>query len=384
MTRLLTVCALAGSLLFVTSASAATRYVDDDRAQCPQAAHATITAAIAASAAGDLVQVCPGRYREQVVLPADKPGLFLNSPGTRAAHIAAPAAGLLSHLDPDNPEAQVDLVSLNGARQHLEGFSLVGPLRPRVRADGCLSSAAVDIEGDDVVVADVAIAGLTDSPCATAYPAPNIGVRVSGARDIVNRSAVSGAKVGVALADGFDALVQLNRIAGRGSASVSTGISGSLLSSNAGFAQGSGTLRNNEVSAAGRGILVEYFGGLVLTNNVHDNGTGVVIDDNTGAEIRSNVIRNNAVDGIVAPTIGSHGLGRGGLIRLNKVRDNGRDGIAIFGCSFRCFPASSSFRIDRNTSLGNGQWDCFDDGSGTNVWTSNVGVKDSPNVCAKP
>ena len=188
----------------------------------------------------------------------------------------------------------------------------------------------------------------------------------------------------MALADGFEALVQRNTIAGRGSASASTGLSGSLLRLDAGFATGTGTFRNNEVSAAGVGIGLTYWTGLVLTNNVHDNGTGVIIDDNARAEVRSNVIRHNVGSGLVAPTIGSHGLGRGGRITSNQVRDNGQDGIAIFGCSFRCFPASSEFRLERNTALGNGRWDCFDDGSGTNVWNANVGVKDSPNVCAKP
>jgi len=163
-----------------------------------------------------------------------------------------------------------------------------------------------------------------------------------------------------------------------------TGLSGSLLSFDAGFATGTGTFRNNEVSSAGVGIRLEYWTGLALTNNVHDNGTGVIIDDNARAEVRSNLIRHDVGSGLLAPTIGSHGLGRGGLITSNQVRDNGQDGIAIFGCSFRCFPAYSEFRLERNTALGNGRWDCFDDGSGTNVWNANVGVKDSPNVCAKP
>lgn len=383
MSRLFAVCAVAGSLLLASPAAAATRYVDDDRAQCPQAAHTTIGAAISAAAPGDLVQVCAGRYAEQVVLPASKPGLFLNSPATRAAHIVAPAAGLVSHTYPDESRARVDLVRLDGARQHLEGFSVDGPLRPKVPAEGCLSSAAVVLDGDDAVVADVGVAGLADSPCTTGAE-PNVGVRISGWRDIVNRSAVTGAKIAIALSAGFDALVQLNTIRGRGSASFTTGFSASLLGLDADFAGGSGTIRNNEIAAAGVGMALEYWGGLVLTNNVHDNGTGVIVGDNAGGEIRSNVISHNTGDGLLAPQIGSHSLGRSGLIRLNQVRDNGRDGIAVFGCALGCFPASSSFRLDRNTALGNGRWDCFDDGVGDDTWTSNIGVKDSPNVCAKP
>ena len=387
MARFVAVSALLAALLFTSSASAATRFVDDDRRQCPQAAHTTINAAIAAAAAGDLVQVCAGRYAEQVVLPAGKPGLFLNSPATRAARIVAPAAGLVAHTPVDQGQKRLSLVRIDGARQHFEGFSVEGPLRPRVADEGCASSAAVDIEGDDVIVADVGITGLTDSPCVAMYPEPNIGIRISGAATPSTAAAWRARRSAWQWPTRPPRSSRLNTIVGRGSGSETTGLSGSLVDHEQGYAGAAGTFRSNEVSASGTGVSLLYWDGLVLSNNLHDNGTGLIFDDGSSPEIRSNAIRHNALDGLVGASVPRFGLGKTGLIRSNQVRDNGRDGIAIFGCAwFVCGGpgATSHVRLDRNTALGNGRWDCFDDGIGDDTWTSNVGVKDSPNVCAKP
>lgn len=46
----------------------ATLQVDDDRAQCPDAAFTSIQAAVDAAASGDVVSVCPGRYAEAVTV----------------------------------------------------------------------------------------------------------------------------------------------------------------------------------------------------------------------------------------------------------------------------------------------------------------------------
>src|SRR4051794_27582591 len=75
MTRRLAVLA-AAMLAFPAAASATTRYVDDDHAQCRHADASTVQAALDASRRGDTVQVCGGFYREDVVVPA---GVLLKS-----------------------------------------------------------------------------------------------------------------------------------------------------------------------------------------------------------------------------------------------------------------------------------------------------------------
>jgi hypothetical protein len=77
---LLAVLALGASLLapaLASTASAATTLVVDDNLACPDAAYATISAAVAAATAGDTIQVCAGIYPETVHV--DKTLTFLGA-----------------------------------------------------------------------------------------------------------------------------------------------------------------------------------------------------------------------------------------------------------------------------------------------------------------
>ncbi|MEA2352213.1 MAG: hypothetical protein QOJ14_627, partial [Thermoleophilaceae bacterium] len=76
-------------LAFAAPASAATRTVDDDHLQCPDAQYTSIEAAVQSAAPGDTVQVCAGTYQETVTV--DKANLKLYSTPRQAAIIRAPA-----------------------------------------------------------------------------------------------------------------------------------------------------------------------------------------------------------------------------------------------------------------------------------------------------
>ena len=58
--------ALILALLCGSSAFAGTLLVDDDTTECPEAGFNTIQEAVDAAASGDIIQVCPGTYDEQV------------------------------------------------------------------------------------------------------------------------------------------------------------------------------------------------------------------------------------------------------------------------------------------------------------------------------
>jgi hypothetical protein len=113
------------------------RTVDDDGADCPNAAYTSIQAAVAASGPGDRVKVCPGVYPEQVTISSGQDGLVLFSQVPRAAVIKAPPV----MMDPG------DIVRVNGAQDvGIRHFTISGPLpdllfcslfvRTGVRVDG--------------------------------------------------------------------------------------------------------------------------------------------------------------------------------------------------------------------------------------------------------
>ena len=67
-----------------------TLIVDDDRADCPDAAFTSIQAAVDAAGPGDKIKVCPGTYQEQVRIGLGKNGLLLFSQIPLQAIIKAP------------------------------------------------------------------------------------------------------------------------------------------------------------------------------------------------------------------------------------------------------------------------------------------------------
>ena len=93
--------------------------VDDDRAQCPNAAFTTIQSAVLASGAGARIKVCPGLYQEQVDIGPGHDGLTLYSQQPRQAIIKAPPV----MADPG------DIVRIHGVQNvSVRQFVITGPL----------------------------------------------------------------------------------------------------------------------------------------------------------------------------------------------------------------------------------------------------------------
>jgi parallel beta-helix repeat protein len=74
------------TLLVSTSlAAAATRMVAIDKDDCPAATYSSIQSAVDASSPGDVIQVCPGRYREQIEIT--KPLTLVGVPRQGSARV---------------------------------------------------------------------------------------------------------------------------------------------------------------------------------------------------------------------------------------------------------------------------------------------------------
>jgi parallel beta-helix repeat protein len=95
--------------------------VDDDKVQCPTAAYTSIQAAVNAAKSGDLIRVCAGTYREQVVIEKSLSVEADNGVIVIPSDVVANAAGLSS----GDPLAAIILVK-SAENVELEGLIVDG------------------------------------------------------------------------------------------------------------------------------------------------------------------------------------------------------------------------------------------------------------------
>jgi hypothetical protein len=93
--------------------------VDDDRVQCPNAQFTTINSAVAAALPGQIIRVCPGIYRESVVV--NKAGLTLQAPRQQgqATQCQDPSA--------EDPTKEAIVIYSSGNFGALIGFEVEAP-----------------------------------------------------------------------------------------------------------------------------------------------------------------------------------------------------------------------------------------------------------------
>jgi parallel beta-helix repeat protein len=135
------------------AAEPATWVVDDDRQQCPEATHESITSAVNDEAldAGDLIRVCPGLYRESVTI--NKPLTLKGDPDAVeavdcfATGLAEPDPAEQVIVDGGGSEA-LALFTLAADDITLAGFVLQRAANPPpLPADANLLRRAVDVSG---------------------------------------------------------------------------------------------------------------------------------------------------------------------------------------------------------------------------------------------
>jgi hypothetical protein len=349
------VMALAGA----SPAAADTLRVDDDRAQCPDADHTSIQAAVVAAGPGDRVQVCPGTYPEQVRIEGpEKNGLSLESQRPLQATIQAPVVET-------PPNAIVLIRAARGV--DVRGFVIRGPFMFPGCAETPLEHSGVRVDGDGQATvqfnritqirnADPALFGCQDG---IAVRAGRAGETQRGSITL-SFNLIDEYQKGGVVVDGDGSFGRIERNVIRASEEVQhiTAPNGVQISRGAGARVRQNVITENIYlpgTTSGTGILLFQVTPRLVEveqNELFENDNGIGLSDADGTEIRS-----------------------------NRSHDNVRRGISANS-------QSSQNLIVRNRAFRNGEFDCFDSstGSGTagtaNTWRQNDGMTENrPGLC---
>lgn len=240
----------------------------------------TITAAIAAAAAGDQIVITPGTYREAVAIPAGLTGLRLS--GTRANAVILDAAGfVVAGISVGSPDVTIERLTVRNADSHgIEiGAGIRGTViqRTSVRGVGGACIRVNDGGGAAVVAKNHLVGCRSDAIDAS----PTVGavddLNVRGNEILRSRGGVS--------ITGNNARVEANTLAVvRGQA---VRITGNLA-----------VVLKNSVDVASGGIRVEGQNPLVVTNSLSaigdEGGFFVKCTNCSGGGVYRNQVSNGA------------------------------------------------------------------------------------------
>jgi hypothetical protein len=339
--------------------------VDDDGAQCPNAAYTTIQAAVTAAGTDDQIKVCPGLYSEQVRIsgPA-KDGLTLFSQVPLQAVIQAPAV-----MTQPNSIVLAENVQDVTLRQ----FTISGPF---VAPAGCalplgrhtgvrISNASATLFGNHITQIRNVIPALWGCQDGIAVQVGRMFESQTGTATLRNNLIDFYQKGGVVVdGPGSSAHVTQNEVVGDTSPAITTLIAqnGIQISRQAGAEVDHNIVRDN------------FF----CCNTANDTASGILLfqtpDDVT---VHHNDVRKNG-DGIAFTEVDQ------ALIDHNNVIGNMNNGIAAY-------PMTADNTISFNKATNNVEFDCFDSSVGTgtagtaNFWIKDMGLTENrPGLCRRP
>ena len=371
-------------------ASGGTIIVGNNPVTCPDAQYLTIQAAVTAANPGAHIRVCPGTYVEQVLIPAGKDNLVLQSQQPLQAVIQAPVVM-------SSPEA---IVRINAQNVDIRQFTIQGPgggpcdsLEEGVFVDqggsaviehnhithirdnpfgGCQNGLAVLIGRSSMVTtgsATVSHNTIDD------FQKGGVVVDNSGSNGNIEKNIVRGvgptaliAANGIQIGRSANAVVKNNEVSGNVYTPGSVTSTGILL-----FQAGTTDIENNKVHDNDTGIYAYLSDGTItLEKNAAVRSTydGITVDSSPGTQVQHNKTQQNDQGIGVYATMNA-------TLDNNQAKDNGSNGF------FAGFDASNNTFQD-NKASGSGAFDCRDDsgGAGTagtaNFWLDDKGQTSQP------
>ena len=330
--------------------------VDDNHAQCPNAAFTSIQAAVLASGPGDQVRVCPGLYQEQVDIGAGHDGLTLFSQQPRQAIIKAPQP-VMAGLG--------DIVRIHGVQNiSVRQFTITGPLpdtlfcstttRTGVRIDQGASALLRDNRITEIRSTSPALRGCQNGVAVL------VGRNAEGTTGTawITHNQIDAYQKGGIVVDraGSSATIDHNSVVHGPPDVIPIAPNGIQISRGAAGQVDHNVVAENSGGASGTGVLIFQAGtGLVDVdhNDVYRNDDGISLYDSDN----ETVSHNNSHEQIVY------------------------DGLYMA-------PDSAGNTIDHNDAYLNAEHDCHDDstGSGTagtaNYWILDKGnTENVPGLC---
>ena len=368
-------------------AVAGTLVVDDDAAECPKADFSSIQAAVGAAQPGDKILVCPGTYRESVLV---------NKSDLRIEAQRDPGEVVLQ----GTPSQEIGFHLLDTTGVLLEGFTVQGFRGSNIR---------IENGGGNTLRKNIS----------TLLTGPMVGPRAPASIEVLNSSAnlveqntafrnCSPACHGISIAGtgSTDNIVRHNEAFLNGFTGVQANASGprNVLSGNRSHSNAVGirnilgshesVIENNYVFAnvvptpAGvvGGIMVGASTRVTIRNNrsernaafgirVQNGSTDNLIEKNEVVENHQDGIRLDSCTPQVPPVCTPV---TANTVQLNLIRRNARDGIRIDD------QASTGNTIERNVIRESGEHDAHDDSAG-NVWIENkCETENRPGLCKNP
>jgi hypothetical protein len=332
--------------------------VDDDHAQCPNAAFSRIQDAVDAAPPGSQIKVCPGDYPEQVRIPKNDLTLFSQIP--LQAVIRAP----LVMTYPNS------IVTVNGATGvTIRHFTISGPYTFGSCAEALDRHTGVRVINGSATIYGNHITRIRDVNPALFGCQDGIGVLIGRSFEaqvgtaIVRNNLIDLYQKGGVIVDGSGSYgwVTQNDITGEGLSNI-IAQNGVQIGRGASADVDHNDISRNQFARAlsddtASGVLLFETDAHVSTdhNDVFQNGVGIVIDEGTvGLTIAHNDVDQNLNDGIDA------------------------------------FDGSSDNLIAYNKAFNNTPFDCEDDTTGpyppgtANNWLKDMGLtQNRPGLCKK-